>query len=69
MKGSNLHCKSSYLTFVDFILVFFTKSKNDYIAWKDIFSQLEQAIIFDDQINRMICDFFKSSQVLLEVPI
>ena len=33
-----------------------------------MFSQLEQAITFDDQINRMICDFFKSWHVLLEVP-
>ena len=33
-----------------------------------MFSQLEQAITFENQINRMICDFFKPSHVLLEVP-
>ena len=33
-----------------------------------MFSQLEQAITFENQINRMICDFFKLSHVLLEVP-
>ena len=33
-----------------------------------MFSQLKQAIIFENQINRMICDFFKPSHVLLEVP-
>ena len=31
-------------------------------------SQLEQAITFENQINRMICDIFKPSHVLLEVP-
>ena len=32
-----------------------------------MFSQLEQAITFENQINRMICDFSKSLHVLLEV--
>ena len=32
-----------------------------------MFSQLEQAITFENQINRMICDFLKSLHVLLEV--
>ena len=33
-----------------------------------MFSQLDRAITFENQINRMICEFFKSSHVLLEVP-